>query len=847
MADSRTVQFGDLLRQHRMAAGLTQEALAERAGLSVHGVQKLERGVTRPYRDTVQRLVSGLELGDEEAERLRAAGAPQPRHRFGQAGAPWRFDMPVELTSFVGRESELARLTEQLPSVRLLTLVGPGGVGKTRLAARLGSRLMDRFRDGAALVGLGNLSDPQTVPNAVATGLGITERGRTPLRMSLLEALRDRALLLVIDNCEHVLDGCTELAHDILVTCPGVTLLSTSREPLRVSGEVTWPVPPLSLDSAEVSTAATSEAVQLFVERARTVDPQFHLDPANRQAVIGICRHLEGLPLAIELAAARVRSMPARRLLEDLQASSGVLPLLTGGPRDAPIRQQTLRATIAWSYELLSAEEQALFRRLAPFRGCTLAAVDAVCSTPSLGSRGATLALTSLNLDARVGLESLVNRSLLRLEEDEQGQPWYVMLETVREFALEQLAATHEADAVWRRHTWYCLQLAKLSAPVLEGMRQSHQVRRLERELGNFRVALDWCQHHGYADASLRLAVDLLWLWGARGHIAEGRSRLEALLERFPLRTAHAPRVLVHASALQAVGRLATLQRDFGAAFAYQQQSLELSEASGDAGSMCDALYGLGFAAHEQGDYAAAQKYLDRGVALCRSLAASNEATTMFRLGQGLVGLGVLAHDQGDDHAALALFGESTIWFERAGDTVSVALNNVELGAIAQEGATTSAPASLSSAGSGFSSRSTSRVALGSRSRAWLMLPSPSAISRPRINTWPAVCRSTRSLASQPESPSYWSDSQILQRRRGRRLGLSGWPVRPRFCARRRRRSSRLWFSAGSRSRSLRRAGLSDAERRTPSAMVARRLLIGPSPKRSQPTRASRRVACWTI
>ncbi len=153
MADSRTVQFGDLLRQHRMAAGLTQEALAERAGLSVHGVQKLERGVTRPYRDTVQRLVSGLELGDEEAERLRAAGAPQPRHRFGQAGAPWRFDMPVELTSFVGRESELARLTEQLPSVRLLTLVGPGGVGKTRLAARLASRLMDRFRDGAALVG----------------------------------------------------------------------------------------------------------------------------------------------------------------------------------------------------------------------------------------------------------------------------------------------------------------------------------------------------------------------------------------------------------------------------------------------------------------------------------------------------------------------------------------------------------------------------------------------------------------------------------------------------------------------------------------------------------------------
>src|SRR5437588_2383050 len=212
MANGRTMQFGDLLRQHRMAAGLTQEALAERAGLSVHGVQKLERGVTRPYRDTLQRLVHGLDLGDEDAARFHAAGAPMPRQRSaqqtGNGGAPPWTDLPVEVTSFVGRECEVIQLAEELRSVRLLTLIGPGGVGKTRLATRLASRLMDRHRDGACLVGLANVTESHSVPYAVAAVLGVTEQGSSALRASLLAALHDCDVLLVMDNCEHVVDGC---------------------------------------------------------------------------------------------------------------------------------------------------------------------------------------------------------------------------------------------------------------------------------------------------------------------------------------------------------------------------------------------------------------------------------------------------------------------------------------------------------------------------------------------------------------------------------------------------------------------------------------------------------------
>jgi predicted ATPase/DNA-binding CsgD family transcriptional regulator/DNA-binding XRE family transcriptional regulator len=686
--------FGVLLQQCRLAAGLSQEELAERAGLSRRGISDLERGERRsPHPATVRRLADALNLAGPERTALMASprgrGESDPTAPLeAPAGTRRVVNLPPDVTSFVGRADELARLADQLSTVRLLTLVGPGGVGKTRLAIRLAARLVERYGHGVYLVELANLADTGTVPNAVASALGITERGRTPLATTLLEALRERELLVVLDNCEHVLDGCADLAQAVLRTCPRITLLATSREPLQIAGEVTWPVPPLSLVATAVTNDATSEAVQLFVERARAVDPHFELTPRNRDAIADICRRLDGLPLALELAAARIRSMPVRGLLRDLQSPPGGLPVLTEGPRDAPARQRTLRATIAWSYELLSADEQALFRRLAPFRGCTLEAVDAVCVAPTRGPGATTLMLPSLNVDVRTGLESLVNKSLLRVDEDEQGHPWYVMLETVRQFAQEQLEAGGEAQAVWRRHTWYYLQLAQQSSQAPRSLRQDEFMLRLERELGNFRSALYWCRAHGYAEASLRLALALVWFWGVRGHITEGRSWLEALVDRFPLRSMQGPHAALYASALQAIGRLATLQRDFAAASARQHESLRLSEALEDQTRMCDALYGLAFTAQEQGQHSAARRYLERGVALSQAHAETTEVTdddTLYRLGQGLHALAVLAHEDGDTDSALALLQRSTAYLQRLGHPVHLALNDVELAVMVGE------------------------------------------------------------------------------------------------------------------------------------------------------------------
>ena len=596
-----------------------------------------------------------------------------------------RGTLPPELTSLVGRDREMAGLMDQLCTVRLLTLVGPGGVGKTRLALRLAASVLDSYGDGVYLVELGNLSDARMVASAVASALGVAESSRQSNLARVLEHTRDRHLLLIVDNCEHVLDGCAELAHAILRACPRVIVLATSREPLRIAGETTWPVPPLSLDARD---ERASDAVQLFVERACGVDPRFELTRQNRDIVADICARLEGIPLAIELAAARIRLLPPRALAHNLQISAGGLTHLIGGPRDAPPRQQSLRATIAWSYDLLSSDEQALFRRLAPFSGFSVEAARSVCMVPSSGPRATTLALPSLALDTREGLDSLVNKNLLRVEEDELGQPWYVMLETVRDFAREALEASGEAVAVWRRHTWYCLQLADEQTSDGQPVYGDYSGRRLERELGNFRTALDWCEAQGYADACLRLASGLEWFWGVRGHITEGRTRLETLLARFPLRDNAGPRAAVHARALLATGRLAMLQADLDASEAWLQHSLDVFEGLGDRAGMSDALYWLGIDAQERDDPSAARPLMERGLALSRALAASSpvaDRSAFWRVGVGLVGLAMTAAFEGDARGALDYFEQTTALLDGMGESALPATNNVDLGSIMRE------------------------------------------------------------------------------------------------------------------------------------------------------------------
>jgi transcriptional regulator with XRE-family HTH domain len=366
MSPGSTLTFGDLLRQHRVTAGLTQQALAERAGLSVQGIQKLERGATHPYRDTAQRLVVALQLESEDESRFRAAVLPVRRNgtvRPPTTDGSARHNLPGSISSFVGRELEMAEVRRRLANTRLLTLTGIGGCGKTRLALEVARGALESFPQ-VWLVELGPLSDPALVTHQVGAVLGVSATSEQPFARSLANVLMGRHLLLVLDNCEHLLEACALLVDSLLRACPELHILATSREPIGVDGEVAWRVPSLLLpepDHASLADLEQNPAVQLFVERAIATQPRFALTVRNASAVAHICRRLDGIPLALELAAARVDALTAEQLVMRLDHR---FRLLTGGSRAALPRHQTLVATLDWSYALLSTPERRLFERL---------------------------------------------------------------------------------------------------------------------------------------------------------------------------------------------------------------------------------------------------------------------------------------------------------------------------------------------------------------------------------------------------------------------------------------------------------------------------------------------------
>ena len=666
--------FGGLLRAHRRAAGLTQEALAERAGLSARGIQHLEAGDTRPYAATLEALAVALDLAPAERARLQAAGtaAPAPAHPDDPADGPGALrrlgagagqaNLPLQLTSFVGRERELAEVARLLGSSRLLTLTGPGGVGKTRLARQAAAAAGPAYPDGVWLVELGALADPALVAPAVATAVGVREVPGRPPGDTLAAALRPRRLLLVLDNCEHLLDGVVPLATGLLGACPGLRVLATSRAALRVSGEQECPVPPLALpdparppDPAAVSQA---EAVALFVQRAASVAPAFRLTAHNAAAVAAICARLDGLPLALELAAARVKLLPPEALLARLGSR---LTVLTGGPRDLPARQQTLRATIAWSYDLLAPAEQTLFARLGAFAGgCTVEAAEAVG-----GAAGAPPG------DVLDGLASLADRSLLQRQEappDEEpvpGGPRLVLLETVREYALERLTASGEEAEVRRRHAAFYLALAEASHAELEGLLDKAWLERLEREHDNLRAALDWSERGDGAPSGVpgaremgpRLAGALWWFWWQRGHLTEGRRWLERML-RLPAGPA------VRATALYGAGVLAFHQGDFERSAGYVEESLTLARETGEGRRAGWALHRLRLLAQIAGDYERAEALGAESVAVWRRLGASGAPG----LAIALLASGSVAQLQGDAARAAALAGEAAALLRDLGD-----------------------------------------------------------------------------------------------------------------------------------------------------------------------------------
>ncbi|HEU5424716.1 MAG TPA: tetratricopeptide repeat protein [Nitrolancea sp.] len=671
MAEPASESLADLLRRHRAAAALTQEELAERAGLSARAISDLERGIKRrPHPYTVQQLIQALGLGDEEAAHLRRAarGAGSDRHgpgAPGEVGGPGAF-LPIPPTPFIGRRQEMTEVSALLrrEEVRLLNLTGAGGIGKTRLALEVARQALEAFPDGVFFVWLAPLADPALVPVTVAGALGIDEMGGQPVLETLRERLRARSVLLILDNFEHLLTAGTTLSY-LLATCPRLKLLVTSRASLQLAAEHEYLVPPLAVPASEhrpaLGTEALSrcDAVQLFVQRAQAIQAGFQLTGENGPAVAEICRRLDGLPLAIELAAARIRLFAPGALLARL---ADPLRLLVGGARDLPARQRTLRDTIDWSYGLLAPAEQALLARLAVFAGgATLEAIEAVCGEGNGQAR-----------DGLGQLDSLVRASLLRIEEDGTGSGRFQMLRTIREYAWERLAARGEAAALRQRHAAYFAELAEQAEPAMWGGPEQHAwLRRLELEHDNLRAALASAEEAGEAHLHLRLAASLGRFWFIHGHATEGRRRLERALAAGPEADAS-----LRARVLVALGMLARQQADPVSAVAYFEESLSLFRALGDERWLAFTLFGLGNVWQVWGDWRRGAELLEASLALSQGRGGH----WGFVRGLPLVMLGWLLLEQGEQARALPLLQEALALGTRLGDQVASGTALIGLG-----------------------------------------------------------------------------------------------------------------------------------------------------------------------
>lgn len=583
-------------------------------------------------------------------------------------------NVPIPLSAFIGRGYEVAEIKRLLSSNRLVTLTGAGGSGKTRLAIKVAHELLGNYRDGVWFVELSSLSEPTLALQTIASVLDVHERSNEPLMQSLIETLSRRQILLVIDNCEHIISTCAEITEVLLAGCAELSVLATSREPLNLPGEMVWAVPPLSLPepqpwrdissgSQAIHAYEGSEAIQLFIARAQAVHADFTLTTSNGAFVAEICRRLDGMPLAIELAAARARSLSVQQIAQRLDDR---FRLLTGGARTAPPRQQTLAATLDWSYNLLSSKEQTVLQRFSVFAGgATLEAAESVCAGGDVESAEV--------LDA---LSHLVDKSLITATSLQGGETRYRLLETIRQYALEKLGESREVDESRTRHLNYFLQWAENAHPQLDKKGQLEWLERYEADHDNLRSALEWCAVDvERAEAGLRLAAACGRFWRLHGYISEGRTRLTAALSHAGAEKRSAAR----AWALFRTGVLAYLQGDYSACRAYLEESLAISQELGESGKLiaANSLDVLGEAYTEAGDYDRALPFFEKAMVIYREL------KDRWGIGEMLMQFGWAALRVGDYDEAQARLEEVLTSGQETGYTEHVAFALGGLGELA--------------------------------------------------------------------------------------------------------------------------------------------------------------------